>query len=398
MPTNLATLLSGGPAKVTFGGATMLTKNGINADPSLDLFDIEVDTYGVVAQGVSNANIVLPFTPAGVWGDTGSLFRCLRQKVGDFIVPVMPIATVDPVTDQIEVLGHVFESGDSVYIALIIAGGTIPPGLDAATLYYAHKVDADNVTLHGTRADSLTGDNPVDITGAGAGDLALVQEQPLVVHTKRGKRITFHNVGLVEPPTLDPGATRTVFGEARFEVFRRHGKSWADANSLFTIENAAYVDEAFDPVNLAPKVFAASWGATAPWTNMSTELGFRFATGIALTEKGNDEEGILNRQIDRIEPAVRFVPVGIMEEHIWAALRLQGAGTGRGQLTSSGAQVLNLSATGAYIRLYAAQLREGPTRFNRKDYRAGELEFAATQSFTGGVPNPLAFVGNAAPA
>ena len=42
--------------------------------------------------------------------------------------------------------------------------------------------------------------------------------------------------------SIEPGPKKTTFAEVKFEAFRRHGKAWADANSLYTIERAHYVE------------------------------------------------------------------------------------------------------------------------------------------------------------
>ena len=399
MGTNLAQLLASGPATVTYGGSSLLFKDGLNFGAELDLYDIDVANYGTVAQGVDNGNLTLGGTPAGVWGDHAALYRCLRQRPGDFVIPIQPIWLADADTDLLTVPGHVLSTRDTVYVSGYGAY-TLPGGTAANTLYYVHldAGDPEKLSLHTTAVDAATGANKVDLTSTGEGELALVQETPLIIHSSRHIKVTLHNVGIVQPPSIEPGPKKTTFAEVKFEAFRRHGKAWADANSLYTIERAQYVEPTYDPATLQPKIFWAAWGTAAPWSSLSFNAGFKFAAGLQLSGNDFDDLGICNRQIDKIAPTVAFVPYGISEKDILAVLPLQGANTGRGTLTSTAAKRLTISATGAYIDLPAAALTKPDMRYNRKDPRSGELQFSAVQSFTAGVPNVLASISNTAPA
>ena len=359
-------------------------------------FDVTVDHLGIVDQRSSAASITAELTPSGIFGDYSALFRCWTQRPGEFLVPVHAVVAIDTGARTWEITKHSLLTGDTVY-----CGGagtyTLPSGVNATTLYYVRKMDANNVALYPTLADAVADTNVVYPVTEGVGILALIQEQPLVVTTNRRTKITFYNACVVQPPPILPSAVKTIYGSTRFEVFRRHGKAWGDEESLFKIESATWTDAEFDAADIITQPYSAAWGAVAPWADINTESGFNVETELRTTEKGSDAVGTMNRMIDLVYPTARFTPIGIMEADILGKLRVQGSGNYRGQSFASGSNDLIITGSGVYISLTGAQLRTGPTRYNRHDYRSGELHFVPTLSFTGGLPNPLGFVGTAAP-
>jgi hypothetical protein len=58
---------------------------------------------------------------------------------------------------------------------------------------------------------------------------------------------------------------------------------------------------------------------------------------------------------------------------------------------------LNITATGVYVRLARAALVETGLAYGNTAKRISETSWIATRSITGGTPDPLFFVGVAAP-
>jgi hypothetical protein len=394
---NLGSLLAGGPALLRFRGGVIYSKDGFTLSPELGSFKVSTDIEGEVDERDSQAVLSIAGTPSGVLADRSAFFRFLAQRPGDFVVPVMAITAIALDTNILTVPRHVWETGDPVYVS---GDGnyTLPAAVAAGTLYYVKKLSATTLTLHDTAAHATAGTNAIDFADDGDGNLCLVDESPAVLETSRNKKITFWNAAVTTPPPLDLAAQKTAFGGFQIQVWRRHGKAWADEESLFKVETQAWTDPAFNPADIVTQPYAVSWGAVAPWAGISTEAGVSVQWSLGTTEKGNDAEGTVNRQIDNIGASASFVPIGVTEEDLLNAMNLQGAGHARGQSRASGAPNLDIAGTGLHVRLYAAVLVEAPSRFNRKDYRAGTVKLNASASYTGGVRNPIAYVGANAPA
>lgn len=90
----------------------------------------------------------------------------------------LPIALVDPATDQLQVIGHGRTTGDGPIRLGVAVGGAAPGGLAANTDYWVIVIDADHVQLAASFQN--TGGNyagnpitPINITDAGSGALTL---------------------------------------------------------------------------------------------------------------------------------------------------------------------------------------------------------------------------------
>jgi len=218
---------------------------------------------------------------------------------------------------------------------------------------------------------------------------------PLEIHTFAGKKLTFHNAAVTKMPNIKGSAIETLLGEVEFEAFLKNNTAWSAANSRFTIADAALVDATFDPAAILTQAYTVGWGAVSPWDAMSTKKGVDIDFNLALEPIETDADGIVSRRLSGLEVSVKAQPMGISEADMLNKLLFQGAGAVRGRSLSG--DDLNVSATGVYIRVYGAALKGGPQSFSSKEDRIGELEWLATRTFAAGVPNPLFFVGTAAP-
>ena len=77
---------------------------------------------------------------------------------------------VDATTDILTCTAHGLTDGHAVTVTAD-AGGSLPAGLTAGTLYYAKNVTTDTVSLH--TAAAVASGNIVDITSTGSGTLRL---------------------------------------------------------------------------------------------------------------------------------------------------------------------------------------------------------------------------------
>ncbi len=390
MSSNITQII-GGPALVQFRGKSFYSKGDIILDTSLDTFAIEVDRFRKVDERVANSRIGLKFTPAGEWENLDVLFPYASTLLGDLITPVRTIASVDATANTIT-LDRALPVGSAVRLQ---SDTTLPAGTDATTLYYLGGGTLLAYTLHATYALAIAGTSPLDITDAGTGTHKAAVQEPLVIHTFDGRKLTFHNAALVQMPSITGSAVQTLLGEVAFECFPKVNTSWATANSIYTEAAAALTDTTFDPAAIITQPYTVAWGSS-PWDALATKNGVQVSFTLALEAVETDSDGILTRRLAGIEVTAKLQPIGITLAQLLSKLKLQDTGAIRGRSLSG--SDLNISATGVYVRLYGAALIGGPQQFSSRLDRIGELEFRATRTFSTGTPNDLFFVGTAAPA
>ncbi len=71
-------------------------------------------------------------------------------------------------TDQCTMTAHGKLTGDGPFEATN-AGGALPAGMAVLTKYWFRRIDANNVTLHTSKASAIANTGLVDITDAGTG-------------------------------------------------------------------------------------------------------------------------------------------------------------------------------------------------------------------------------------
>lgn len=390
------TQVIGGPAIVTYRGASFFSKGDITLSIAPNLFDIEADAFGIIDRRVSDQPVKVSFVPAGEWEALSVLFAYANIPFGDLVTPVRTMGII--LSNTIYLPNHHLQSGDAVYAKNV--GGALPTGLSAGVLYYLHYVSADAVTVHTTRALALSGASPIAITTQGTGVNRFVVNNPLTIQTidpSYGQLITLFNAAVTKMPDINATATATLLDEVEFEAFITDGSSLSDVSSLYSIVNSAYQgDPTFDPVNILTQPISVSWGVTPPFDAFYTKNGVKINFALTLQNIDIDGYGILSKRISDLSVTASLLPIGVQSADLLTALQLQGAGAAIGRSIGQNGHDLNLSAPGFYARLYQAGLQGGPELFSRSKDRIGELSFIATRSFTAGVPNPLFAVGTTA--
>jgi hypothetical protein len=396
MPGPSLTQVIGGPAIVTYRGATFFSKSDITLQLAPSLFDIETDAYGIVDRRVSAQPIVLSFVPAGEWEELSVLFAYANSAFGDLITPVRTMGVV--VSNVINLPKHNLLSGDAVYAKNV--GGALPTGISAATLYYVHVISSDAVTIHTTRALGISGASPIAVSNDGTGTNRFVVNNPLTIQTidpVGGRLITLFNAAITKMPNINATATATLLDEVTFEAFLVDGSAPSDAASLYSNISSPYQgDTTFNPVNILTQPIAVSWGSTVPWDSFYTKDGVRISFDLALQNVDIDGYGILSKRISDLSVSASCTPIGVQASDLMTALQLQGSGAAIGRSLGQNGNDLILSATGFYAKLNQAGLQGGPELFSRSKDQTGEITFVATRKFTGGVPQPLFVVGTAA--
>jgi hypothetical protein len=261
-------------------------------------------------------------------------------------------------------------------------------------LYYLGADAAGLRKVFTTSANAIAGTSAIDITGAGSGTLAFVEQWPLVILGVDGTRFTAHSAAVTKFPEIDAQSKATLWGEVEFEAFVKNGVDRTTANSVFTIDSATFADAGFDPADIITQPYSLTWGA-APWSGLFTKTGIKISASLNLEAVEDDNTGLLSRRISSIAVTAKATPMGPNLSALLTALAMQGASAVRGR--SMAGDDLNIQGTGVYMRLYAAALTGGLAQWSSKADRIGELTWAATRTFTAGVANPLFFIGASAP-
>lgn len=394
---NSATIL-GGPALVTNRGGTFYSKGNVQLTSTKATFNIESDRFGKVDERVSDEELKVSFDPVGEWEHLGVLWPYANTLLGTNIAPQSVIVSaINTTNGNLTVTAHPFTSGDDILVH-VSTGGTLPtatPALTNTTQYFVLSIDANTVTLHPTQADALANTNVINFSAVGTGTFYLDRDWPLVIHTFAGIKLTLFNAAVTAMPPISMSAVKTLIGTVEFEAFLRNGKEWSNSTARWQIENVALSDTTFDPANIKTQPYVAAWGAVAPWDSFETKEGFDIAFNLGLQPVMTDSLGIVTRRISSLDVTARARPEGIDESQLLSKLVLQNTGAIRGRSLSG--DNLNISGTGVYVRLYGAALKSAPQNFSVSEERIGHLEWFATRTFAAGVPNPLFFVGTAAP-
>jgi hypothetical protein len=387
-------LIIGGPAVIVGRGTSIFSKDPISLEPRLTTFPIEVSTLGTAEEREDAFTYGLRFTPTGKLADLTAYYPYASRRAGELLHLVEEIAAVDETGDTVTITGGRFRNGHGVRAASF---GTLPAGLVATTKYYIHKIDANTWSFHEDADDALTGDNPVNITDAGTGRHRVIEEEELIIWSiNEGRGIRFHNHIIDQQPEINARGNATAFGQLGIECFRKHGVDPADANSFYTEISVAPTYTPYDPADDITQVYTGAWGAVAPWASFVTRGGFGARFGVNTDPVPDDAVGIISRRISSLSAEVTASPRGVDETHVRAKLGAQGAGAGRGRRITG--DNLNISATDLYLRLYRASLSQAPELYDKAADRIGDLVWRANLGVTGGVADPLFYIGAEAPA
>lgn len=386
-------IILGGPAVIKYKGASFWSRDSIVFDPSLLTFGVETDRFAQVDQRLDQVQASVQFTPIGILADLAVLFPYADLALGEWITLKRVVNAVTNAANTLTLTAHGMAQATPVRI---FSSGAVPAGLDATTLYYVRETDANTIKLYPTEADANADTNAVSITDDGSGEMTLVEQWPLTIHSRSGKKLVLHNAAVSQMPSLNFRATEQLFGQISFAAYPKFGETYDEENSIYTLTNEALVEPSFNPASVITQPYTAGWGASAPWDSFTSKEGLQMSFNMSLEAQLTDSAGLITQKLSSLSVEVTGQPIGPAESDLLTKLGLQGSGNFRGK--SMAGDDLNISATGVYARLYNAALTGGPQQFSSNQDRIGNLTWQATRSFTASVPDPLFYVGSAAPA
>lgn len=386
-------IILGGPAVISYKGASFWSRDNIVFDPSLSTFGVETDRFNEVDQRLDQVRASVQFTPIGILANLSVLFPYADLALGEWITVKRVVEAVTNAANTITITAHGMAQATPVRI---FSSGAVPAGLSATTLYYIREVDSDTLKFYPTEADANADTNEIVLTDDGSGEMTLVEQWPLTIHARSGKKLVLHNAAVSQMPTLSFKATDQLFGQITFAAYPKFGETYDEENSIYTLTTEALTEPAFNPASIITQPYTAAWGASPPWDSFTSKEGLEMSFNMSLEDQLTDSAGLVTQKLSSLSVQVAGQPIGPAESDLLTKLGLQGSGNFRGK--SMAGDDLNISATGAYARLYNAALVAGPQNFSSSQDRLGQLTWQATRSFTGNDPDPLFYVGSAAPA
>ncbi len=135
-----------------------------------------------------------------------------------------------------------------------------------------------------------------------------------------------------------------------------------------------------------------------PWHSFAAKEGVKVAFDLQVTEDESDAIGHYDTVYRGLTVTASALPQGVPAEAVLAAAAVQGPASVRGRRLSVGAHHFDVFAEGVFFRLYSANLKTAGLIFGSENQRVPELQWSASRTLTGGVLNPLFYIGTNAPA
>jgi len=385
---NLATLLEG-PANVTHRGQTFHFKGGLTLTPIAEAYAIDTDLYGPVDLRALDNTFVLSGVPVGVWtaAQLAVLYRWTNPQLGSLVTPRYDVSAVTHGSETITLVGSaVPRTGCPVQLAGF-PGAVAPNGWTFGTLYYWGAAG----TLHATEAHALAASNAVTISDNGSGDMAIIEQETLVIDAiTANRRITFHNGAVIGMPAISHSPVASMLGAVTFGAFRTNDTAWSGANSVYTVAKAALSDTPPTAADILTQEYSLAFGSS-PWDSFKSRGPITMTPSLQTEPIISDGRGTVGLKITGVGASVSFQPQGFSEAQMLDLLAVQGGSVARGKTRVRGNVVI--TGTGVHNIVYNAAPRQLPQTFASNSPRAGELEAV-------GVATPGSarfYVGTAAP-
>ncbi len=387
------------PAIVTTCGVSFYTENAITAELQISPFDVKADAFGTVDSRYSGRAAKLSFTPQCPWdaAHLAVLYPWQQFIAGDYNTPRRVIASINTGTNVFTTeVAHNQITGMGVVIA---STGTQPTGVTALTTYFLNVVSPTTFKLYDTAAHAIAGAGTglVAVTGAGSGTIVMIQNNPWQINYLDGTLITFLNVGMTKMPSLNLSAVKTPFGQIEAEAYTSYGMNWSDANSLFTIGSQAFSDATFSESLLWTLPYTAAFGDAAPFDNLDPRDGVQMDFTMTLKEVLSDRDGLVCRSIIDVSAMAKIIPQNLTVADLLGEIAIQGTGAARGASLPSAELDVYSDTYNPYIAHYGSTLQNAPFQATSQDDPIKELQFKTKRTFSAGVPQPVFFVGVAAP-
>ena len=222
-------------------------------------------------------------------------------------------------------------------------------------------------------------------------------DKPLVISSRAGTKVTFHNAALSKIPDLILSPVKTAFGSAEFTALLANGKLPTDANSFFKVETAAYADGDPGRTGLSGCHYVGTWGTGNDALSIPDTLdGWTVSFELQLDPVTTDSQGTIDYTFGGLTVRASCTPLGLSEAQILGALPILG---GRGTSTATSKDlVIAAPNPGLTVTLKSAALVTGPIAWGATTLRAGQIGFVAHRAVSSGTLGALYSVAQTAAA
>lgn len=209
-------------------------------------------------------------------------------------------------------------------------------------------------------------------------------DKPLVISSRAGTKVTFHNAALSKIPDLLLSPVKTAFGQAEFTALLANGKLPTDDDSFFEVESAAYADGEPGRTGLSGCHYEGTWGdLSIP----DTQDGWTVSFELQLDPVTTDSQGTIDYTFGGLTVRASCTPLGLSESQILAALPIL---SGRGASTATANDlVISAPSPGLTVTLKSAALVTGPLAWGATTLRAGQIGFVAHRAVSSGTLGAL---------
>lgn len=206
-------------------------------------------------------------------------------------------------------------------------------------------------------------------------------DKPLVIASRAGTKVTFHNAALSKIPDLILSPVKTAFGSAEFTALLANGKLPTDANSFFAVASETYADGEPGRNGLSGCHYTGTWGSgNNALVIPDTQDGWTVSFDLQLDPVTTDSQGTIDYTFGGLTVRASCTPLGLSESDILGALPIL---SGRGASTATTNDlVIAAPNPGLTVTLKSAALVTGPLAWGSTTLRAGQIGFVAHRAVT----------------
>jgi hypothetical protein len=218
-------------------------------------------------------------------------------------------------------------------------------------------------------------------------------DNALVINGRDGIRLTVPNAAVTKMPNLRLGVAQTLQGSVTFTGLLKNSTAPEAAGAYYVIDASAYPgDTGWSRADIKTLAYDSAWGSS-PWDSFLTQEGWEIEFDLQLAAQMVDGLGTPDMSLQELTVKATAIPVGPTLAQLHAAMH-QNTAFGSSMATAND---LIISASGVYVSLLNAGLIDMNAAWGSEAKRLGACQWQANRTVTAGVPDPLFYIGTAAP-
>jgi len=214
---------------------------------------------------------------------------------------------------------------------------------------------------------------PTDIGASVFGNV----DVPMLIHSRRGTKLTLVNSSLTKPPPLYLSPTKTPFGQIEITSLLGLTAYAGDIEAFSKLTTEAFPEI----VQEKPKTGAAYFGTYGGFSINDTEDGWTIEWELLLTPEKTSNRGTIDYTVKGVKVTAKCVPVDKTEADIIGALPINKK-LGSSLATGDDLVISPLGDPGLIVTLKNASLVSGPLNWGSDKRRIGELVWQANLDAT----------------